>query len=426
VTSGTAPTAQPTLARRLAAALAAPLLLAVAFQSIGNLVFHAIAGRTLTLAEYGAAGAVLAVMTLVTVPLTALQTAASLTTAFGWGRATVRSTLARTTVGAAVLGVAMVALAPTVTSFFHLDSTGHAAMLAPYLAVSVVLAVARGQLLGDSGIRPVAASYAVGTGVRLVAGLALIPLLAVPGAIAATVLGEVAALVVAGRATWRRGGTGTSSSLDLRSVSFAAATVTGLFLFSTVDLLLARHYLDGPSSGTYVAAATIAKTVLALPAAVLGAHVPRLARAWQDGRPGQLRATLVTVGGLATLGAAVVALTPGLLLGLLYGPRAMAGQEGLVVVLAVVAALTSVVSVLTYAAIARRGWTVLVPWSGALLETLLIVAAHEDPATIATRSLVALVPTLLVMVALELSAWRRRACAMATETRSPDGVPVSA
>jgi uncharacterized membrane protein YoaK (UPF0700 family) len=134
----------------------------------------------------------------------------------------------------------------------------------------------------------------------------------------------------------------------------------------------------------------------------------------------------VTVGGLAALGAAVVALTPGLLLGLLYGPRAMAGQEGLVVVLAVVAALTSVVSVLTYAAIARRGWTVLVPWSGALLETLLIVAAHEDPATIATRSLVALVPTLLVMVALELSAWRRRACAMATETRSPDGVPVSA
>ena len=57
--------------------LAAPLLIAVAIQSAANLIFHAVVGRSLPAADYGALGAVLSAMTLVAVPLSALQTAAA-------------------------------------------------------------------------------------------------------------------------------------------------------------------------------------------------------------------------------------------------------------------------------------------------------------------------------------------------------------
>jgi hypothetical protein len=59
------------------ATLAGPVMLAVAVQSVANLLFHAALGRTLPAADYGALGSVLATMTLVAVPLTALQTASA-------------------------------------------------------------------------------------------------------------------------------------------------------------------------------------------------------------------------------------------------------------------------------------------------------------------------------------------------------------
>ena len=69
--------------------LAAPLFIAVVVQSVANLLFHAVVGRALQPAEYGALGTVLAAMTLVAVPLSALQTASARATATqGLSRAT--------------------------------------------------------------------------------------------------------------------------------------------------------------------------------------------------------------------------------------------------------------------------------------------------------------------------------------------------
>src|SRR5689334_11718955 len=61
--------------RRLRPGVSA-VILAVAVQSVGNLAFHAVAGRSLRPADYGALGSVLAVMVLLAVPLSGLQTAA--------------------------------------------------------------------------------------------------------------------------------------------------------------------------------------------------------------------------------------------------------------------------------------------------------------------------------------------------------------
>ena len=96
--------AEATGRRTALSRLAAPLFIAVVVQSAANLLFHAVVGRALTPAEYGALGTVLAAMTLVAVPLSALQTASARATATaGLTTRTTRRLLWRTTLFTAPL-----------------------------------------------------------------------------------------------------------------------------------------------------------------------------------------------------------------------------------------------------------------------------------------------------------------------------------
>jgi O-antigen/teichoic acid export membrane protein len=387
--------------RRAAGGAAVPLIAAVAVQSAGNLGFHAVVGRLLAPDGYGALGAVLAAMVMLGVPLGALQAAASALAAEGAtaGRRTLRQVALWS---AAPTGVVLLA-APAVRDFFHLGTAVDAALLAPYLAVAALLAAARGLLLGERRIGTVAVTYLAGTAVRLGAGLGLTPAYGVTGALAGTLAGEAASLAVAAGAL-RTGGPG---ALRLRAVGRAAVAVTGLFLFSTADLLLARHHLRGAESGAYVAAATVAKTVLALPAALMSAVFPRLVAAWPaPGRARVLATGGVLVVGPALAGAAAVAVAPETVMGLLYGAR-YSDAAALTRLLCAIAALTSVVTLLTHAALARRATTLLVPWVGAVFEVVLIQFWHATAGQVAAAAAGALVPTLLAIVAVEIRAWRR-------------------
>jgi O-antigen/teichoic acid export membrane protein len=403
-------TDRATRTARLLAQGIGPIAVAVVGQSLGNLGFHAVVGRLLDRDSYGALGAVLAAMVMVGVPLGALQAAAStLVAERGPARDTSVRVLRTVAAGAALPAVVILACAPGLRSYFHLGSLLDAAQLAPYLAVAAVLAAARGLLLGERRVGAVAATYLVGTVVRLGAGLALVVPFGVSGALAGTLAGEAAALAFAVHRLARPAVDGAAvASLRLRAVARATVAVTGLFLFSTVDLLLARHYLHGALSGDYVAAATVAKTVLALPAGIMSAVLPRLVAAWP--RHGRTR-TLLTGGGAvvvpAVLGAALIVAAPGLVLTLLYGDG-YGDAAGLVQTLSIVAGLTALVTLMTHAALARRGRTVLLPWAGAAAETVLITGWHGSAAQIAACSAAALVPTMLIMVAAELWAWSRR------------------
>jgi O-antigen/teichoic acid export membrane protein len=306
------------------------------------------------------------------------------------------------------IGLLVFAASDLVQSYFHLSSSLDATVLAPFVTVSILLAVARGLLLGDGRVSTTAVTYLVGTAARFGLGVLLVFPFGVTGALVGTLLGEMSALVAAALPVLRRQGSADPNArLRAGDLALSGFAVTGLFLFSTVDLLMARHYLPDDATGSYTAAATIGKTVLALPAAVIGVYFPRLVIAWRAGDSGTLRRAVVVVCGLAFLGAALVMAAPGLLLHLLYGPEGFASAAGLVRLLALVAALTSVVSVLTYASLARRGWSVLVPWFGAMVEVALIVRAHASTTDIAVASLSALLPTLAVMATWEGLVWLR-------------------
>jgi O-antigen/teichoic acid export membrane protein len=404
---------------RLASLLAAPLLVAIVVQNLTNFAFHAFVGRLLSPDQYGALGAVLAVMVLLSVPLSAVQAAASgLVAEHGWDSASVRSVLRSGLLVSLAVGAVVLALSGVVRDFYRLGSAVDAVVLAPFVVVSIVLALLRGLLLGDGQVRATAASYLVGASGRLVLGASLALLWGVTGALVGTLLGEMLATAAAARRVLRRNGSSvTATSLGWRRVLLSCAAVTGLFLFSTIDLLLARHFLFDDASGTYTAAATVAKTVLALPAAATSVYFPRLVLAWRSRDVTVLRTAVIVVCGLALLGAVVVAALPGLVLTLLYGAGNYEGGADLVRLLALVAGATSLVSVLTYAGLARKAWTIVVPAVGASLEIALIWMRHGSAEEIARMSLAALVPTLVVMATWECAAWVRRGASGRYEAR---------
>ncbi|MFC4065316.1 hypothetical protein [Actinoplanes subglobosus] len=102
-----------------------------------------------------------------------------------------------------------------------------------------------------------------------------------------------------------------------------------------------------------------------------------------------------------------MAALPALVLTVLYGDGYTSATT-LVQVLGGVAGFTSVVTVLTNAALARHSWMTLVPWAGAVLEVALIQVWHGSAAQIAACSAAALLPTLAVIAVAEGRAWTRR------------------
>jgi O-antigen/teichoic acid export membrane protein len=390
------------------AVLAGPVMLAIAVQSAANLLFHAALGRSLAAADYGALGSVLAAMTLVAVPLTALQTAsARLAADGGLSGSTGRSALARSLRILAPIAVLLVLAAAPLRDFLHLGSWWDAALLAPTLLISGLLASARGLLLGTARSRMVAGTYLVSTTIRLGLGILLAAPLGVTGALIGTVLGELAALMLATRAVWPDTG-GMTRSLATGDLARTTAVVTGLFAFTTVDLFLARHHLPGDVSGAYVAAATIGKTILALPAAAMSVAYPRLVAAWsaRAGERTALRSSLVVVGAPAMAGALVVAIAPGLVLTLLYGSAFPAATGSLVRALALIAGASAFASVLAHAAMARRSRAALLPWAGAVVQVVAISLWHSSPMAIAMASGASLLLSMALLGGIEARTWR--------------------
>ncbi len=387
--------------------LAAPLFIAVMVQSAANLLFHAVVGRALDPAEYGALGTVLAAMTLVAVPLSALQTASARATATqGLSAATSRRLLLRTTIYATPVVLLLVVGAVPVADFLHLGSTWDALILAPTLLVAALIAVMRGLLLGVGRSGMVASSYILATAVRIGPGLALAAVAGVTGALLGTLLGEVFALLLVAVASLRAPA-GPAATFSPGDYVRTGAVVSGLFLFTTVDLFLARHFLPASASGGYVAAATIGKTILALPAAAISVAYPKLVSGWVDhARAGALRSSLLVVGLPAVLVASVVALVPGLVLGVLYGPGTYSDAENVTRVLALVAGLSAFVSVLVHAGLARHSWTAWLPWVGAALEIAIISVWHDSTTAVAAGSATAGAVLLVALAALEVPAWR--------------------
>ena len=375
---------------------AALLLATLVVVNGSNYVFHVACSRLLGPSDYGALAALLAVFLVLSVPFGVMQTVIAKRTAAlrAEGNADELQALhagaLKTLVPIAVAAglVVLVVGAPLLAVMLHLDLAS-AALLAPYVTLSLLASVALGVLQGELRFRPIAGLLVASVALRLVVGVGLVAAGAgLFGALLGSALAPLA-IVLPGfrllgisRTSWR------ATRRTLRYVrgglAATAAALTTFWLLAEVDIALARHFLDDDESGFYSSAGLLARVLLFLPGAVVIVAFPRFvaARERGEGHTRWLGLSLAAATALVALPLPLIVALREPLVALAFGDEFDAAAK-LVPVLALAMALLGVVGVLVYFHIAMGTRVHVIVLAGVVLETLLILLYHETPEQIA-------------------------------------------
>jgi O-antigen/teichoic acid export membrane protein len=391
--------------RRTAVAIGGAVLLANA----SNYAFQIVAGRRLSVEEYGLLGGFLAIVTVITVSTSALQTIAARAMAAGEAVPPTRRIdgLTRTAlIGAGAVTVAGIALSPLLTRALDVGVIP-VLVLAAYVAPSALDSIAAGRLQGARRFTGLAAYSAL----QAVTKLTLSVLVLLIGAGIAGLLGMivVGSGLVASCALFRTRHEGAVNTHVLGAEarrSFAAVALFWVIL--TIDVPLARANFDETDAGIYAAAAVLGKAVLWLPTMVAQLVFPSLATAGAVGASASalLRRAAQVVLVIAVASVAALALLGDPVYRVLYGERYERASE-IAWRIGVAVIPLAIVNLLMFQLLARRDgrflkwfvfWTIVhvalllvVPRTGnwyamclglvgtGLLITMLLAARRADP-----------------------------------------------
>ena len=357
----------PIIGRRTGLVMAAAFILANA----SNYTFQVIAGRSLTLDEYGVLGGFLAVITVITVTTSALQVTSARAMAAGEVVSSPKRIDGLTTsalkVGLAV-GLVVALLSPLLANALRVGILP-VILLAVYIVPSCLDSIAAGRLQGTRRFGGLAA-YSTGQAVTKVtaAALVLIAGARVVGLLAAVIGGAAVVALLGLRSTSRAGSVQTHVLGSESRRSFAALALFWLIL--SIDVPLARIGFRGSDAGLYTAGAVLGKAVLWLPIVVAQVVFPSLADDNTDPQQSQrlVRKASVLVLVLATAAVGGLYLFGSVVYRLLYGERYEAAADvawkiGLAVI------PLALVNLLMFQLLARR--------NGAFLKWFVMFAAIE-------------------------------------------------
>lgn len=390
---------------------------ALSLMNVANLVFHFVVSRQLGPSSYGALGALLGIVLVLTVPAGALQVVITREVAGRRGDGPVIPIVAGPLLAGAVLwgsagALALAVLSPVLRSFLHLPSLGTALVLSVFVVPMAIGLVPRAVLLGQQRFGRVALATAVGSVARLGLGVSLVGAGAgVNGALAATVLASAveAAVLLPGMRTVLRDAEGVEPLRARWSdTSTALVAMVGFWLLTGVGAIVARHYLPREDSGFYAAAWTAATAAMFLPGAVSYLAFPRFVAAGDSGPRARaaLAASLAVVALLGFGAAAVAVAGSSLVIRLLFG-SAYAASNAVVGVLAVAGAFLAVTALLMHYHLARqnRGAASL-SWAGVAFT---LVAAHLFHSDTLSVGLVVLAASAVVAATMLWAAFRHDA-----------------
>jgi O-antigen/teichoic acid export membrane protein len=309
--------------------------------------------RLLPPADYGAVGALLNLTVIGLVPALAVQLVAARETARRPGSGAGNPHLgALGLVAGGVAGLAVIAAAPLLDGYLHLDGPWAAVALGLSLLPAAGTAAAQGVLQGSERFGRLSLLLVVAAGSRCLGAVgAATAGWGVPGVLAGTLAAALLTLGVAAAVV--PGAFGVPRGAGLagrgRQVLSSAISTAGLLVFVNVDVLLARHHLPPAASGLYAVGSIFAKVTFWGPAFLATLLYPRMVAP-----AGRHRAVAAAVALTAALGAGVVLLTwvgGGRVVALAAGPRyAELGRT--VALFAALGTAFAVVQVLIYARVA--------------------------------------------------------------------------
>jgi glycosyltransferase involved in cell wall biosynthesis/O-antigen/teichoic acid export membrane protein len=376
---------------------AALLLLALGLLNASNYLFHVGVSRLLGPSDYGALAALLALLMVLAVPVSVLQTVVAQRTAAlrAQGRSGEITAFAGATAKgvfpfAAVGGLVALVLGTPVLAVFLDVSVASSSLLAPYVVLAALSAIPLGVLQGGLRFGAFAALVIVGVVVRLVSGIGLVELgLGVPGAMLASTLAAAVSLAFG---FWlielRRGWlTRVGRSLDAIRGEFGLALISmiSFWLLVEADIALARHYLEPEEAGFYSSAGLLARTLLFMPAAVGFVAFPRFVEARVRGEDAShwLRTSLVAGGLLVLVAFPVLVLLRDFVVELAFG-RSFLPAADLMPLLCLAMAALALVGVLTLFHIAMGSRAYVISLAALGLEIGLVALFHDNAEQIAT------------------------------------------
>lgn len=374
---------------------------------ISNFVFAALVSRILGPASYGELGALLNLALVISVLLGGFQVA--VTTAISGlmdteGDLDLRWLTIRTAVVGMFLTLILLCCAPFIRDYLHLTSIWGAIILAGWCLPTVLGGLFQGVLMAENRFGLLALAGLAGTVIgRLVIGLLLVKSgFGVPGAIAATVLGQIlAVLLVAVGLRGRFGHAGGAKGLlELSQTFLSTAALAGFWLFGSEDTVLARHFLNPASAGAYAAASTAGRIALYATGSIALLALPSLSRKGGHGVEARtaLRWAMAITAAIGFVAAAMLAAIPKVVVSLLYGDKFFSAIPALRL-LGLEASILGLVSVLTYAQIAKKSWMALMPWVGVFGGVLSISVFHKNALDVAEAMLVNSIFVIVLMLA---------------------------
>jgi O-antigen/teichoic acid export membrane protein len=268
-----------------------------------------IAARVLGPAEFGAFGALLALVIADSVAALAVQATTARATAKGQAVApVVRAGLAI----ALVVGVVLGLLSPLLREFLQLSSVVPALAVAVGIAALTATAPALGIVQGAERFSVLAVLVAGQAVLRVAGGLAG---MAIEPTAAGALVGIAGGLVVAGVGCWLIARPPLwptqlrTLGPSVRSTIASGGMLLGFVLLTNADVFLARHVLPAQQSGLYAAGAVFAKIAFWLPQFVPLVAFPALTD--PERRRGAVRLGLFAVVGCGTALVAGVAILSG-------------------------------------------------------------------------------------------------------------------
>jgi O-antigen/teichoic acid export membrane protein len=402
---------------------AAGLAVATLANNALQLVFTVIFTRVLGATDYGTLAALVSAFLILYVTGQAVQVAAAREAALDrLGhpdvlRATLRAWIRQLLLALVVVTAASLVLREQLAALMAVDEAPWAAAAVPPMGVLwMLLCLQRGALQGLRAYRPVATSIVAEAAGRLVCSLLLVAAgLGVAGALLGAPLAFALVALWLERELHRRVGPLTDVGAPLRTlrslIGDGWVAILGLLLLASlqnIDVIVAKHTLDGDEAGSYAAAAVAAKAVVWVAIGV-GLHLlpeaTRRAAAGADPRPVLLRA-LVIVAIVAAPALVVFAAAPKLLLRVAFGPDLTLAADALLPLGAAMTLLA--VAYLTVQYMLALGETrfLWVLGAVALAEPFLLTAA--SPGVVAFAGIVFVVQGLAACSVLALGLLARR------------------
>jgi O-antigen/teichoic acid export membrane protein len=315
-----------------AAGLAAATLANNAIQLIFTVVFTRLLGAT----DYGTLAALVSAFLILMVAGQSMQMAAAREAALDrlghpeLVRATLQAWTRRLLVAFVAIAVASVLLRDQLAALIGVDDVPWAAAAIPPTGVLwMLISLQRGALQGLTAYRPVGVSIVAEAAGRLVFGLVFVGLgLGVTGALLGTPVSFALVAVWLERELHRHVGPPAEHGAlrTLRSlVGDGWVPIAGLFMLASlqnIDVIMAKHQLDGDAAGSYAAAAVAAKTVVWVAIGIGLQLLPEAARrdaAGRDPRPVLVRA-LAILAVIAAPALLLFAVAPEQILRIAFGP----------------------------------------------------------------------------------------------------------